>query len=147
MSKDTMTLTYDEVSLGHYVMHQRGEFGQIISNHDKQQHPYSYGPFTMWGKKDEKTHREYDDRLRQRDHVKYEKCLKNVFGKHVGYFNYLDPKLIEKFLCEYFEKPIKLVHIEECCNISNGYPYWAFDFIDIKEKKNVRTKKRKTRQV
>ena len=128
--KTTWPTTHITNDMGRVAIYiERGEFGQVTSNTDKINHPYSYKPFSMWGTPTKDCHTVYSDRLFSWDPKKYNKCCKKHFGDHGQYFNNRDPKKIEAFLAEYFDKTgLKLVHIEEHCNISNGYPLWRFDY-------------------
>jgi len=119
-------------SITQFIMHELGEFGQVVMTYDKMNRPYSYDSFIMWGKPSKEAHTVYSDRLYQWDFKKYNKICKKVFGNVGQYFNHRDPKLIEKFLSLYFDKKLKLHMIEEHCNKSNGYPLWRFDYEEIK---------------
>lgn len=102
----------------------------------KDEWPYSYSDHLVWFK-DSKYIKKlpkscstiYSDRLYQWDHTKYNKCCKEVWNNEGQYFNNRDPKDIEKFLSLYYDRPIELLKIGECCNVSSGYPIWIFFFV------------------
>lgn len=95
-------------------------------------YPYSYDDFVIWKHEDfnnEGRHSVYSDRMMSWDCGKFNRCCQEVFGNTGQFFNDLNerpPKDIEKFLCMYLEKEVKLTAIIQGCNRSNGYPYWVF---------------------
>ncbi len=94
----------------------------------KREYPYSYDPYVVWKNDyvEGKSNTVYSDRLLQWDYKKFEECCMDVWGNHRQGFNDRTPEDIEKFLCKYFGKEVKLTVIMECCNVSNGYPIWIF---------------------
>jgi len=105
----------------------------------KAKHPYSYCPFTIWGvpsPSPECNGSEYDDRLSQWDHDKYERLKKQHYhDAETG--NYLAPfssnackgDRIEAFLRDWYDDPaLKLLRVIEYCQPYSGYPTWRFDF-------------------
>lgn len=116
-----------------------GEFPHVICNiegkpveRDKANWPYSYDRFVIWkGDWSETDYAVYSDRLCQWDSKKYSECCKQVWPNSGGLFSQKSPLDIERFLSLYFGKQIKLTGIEEGCNVSNGYPYWIFYYMDI----------------
>jgi len=67
----------------------------------------------------------------QWDYKKFNECCKKVWGNEGQYFSNREPKDIEKFLSLYWNKKIELTAIEECCNVSSGYPIWIFYYETI----------------
>lgn len=95
----------------------------------KEEYPYSYSPITIWKNNKIKSDTTvYSDRLYRMDYEKYNRLCKVIWGNESQYFYDRKPEDIEKFLCLYFNKDIKLQRIKEECNSSNGFPYWRFDF-------------------
>lgn len=96
----------------------------------REQYPYSYDPYVQWrdGSNEEIECCVYSDRLMQWDFDKFNSCCQKVFGDRGQLFNQRQPKQIEQFLSLYFDTPIKLIVIQEGCNVSNGYPYWIFHY-------------------
>lgn len=72
----------------------------------------------------------YSDRLHQWDHKKHnELCMKH-FGNQGQYWSEREPSKIESFLRDYMNNPkLVLCKIEEHTNVSNGYPYWYFEYL------------------
>ena len=104
---------------------------------NKIDYPYSYDPYVQWESDDNKEWDSsvYSDRLMQWDFNKFNTCCQQVFGDEGQYFSNREPKKIEQFLSLYFEYPIKLIIIQEGCNVSNGYPYWIFHFKNLNNDK------------
>jgi len=106
--------------------------GEIVER-TKGEYPYNYDAFLIWkgnyikGKSDVV----YSDRLMQWDYKKFNKCCNEIWDNEGQYFSNRNPKDIEKFLSLYWDKEIVLTAIEECCNVSNGYPIWIF-YYEIK---------------
>lgn len=103
----------------------------------KAAHPYTYCPFTIWGKPfpNEKCNgSEYTDRLDAWDRTKYAK-LASVYYLNQSPFNSHNCKghLIEAFLRDWYDDPkLQLLRVIEYCNRSTGYPTWRLDFITSK---------------
>jgi hypothetical protein len=97
----------------------------------KASHPYSYDGFVQWrgGDNSEVTGSVYTDRLYQFDYKKYnELCIKH-FGNEGDYWGNRNPKRIEEFLRDWFEKPeLEIVLISEYCNQATGYPVWLLEY-------------------
>ena len=94
-------------------------------------YPYNYDDYVIWKHEDFKEGWKavYSDRMMSWDFDKFNRCCQEVFGDRGQFFDNLDertPKDIEKFLCMYFEKEIKLTAIVQGCNQSNGNPLWVF---------------------
>lgn len=127
--------------------------GMHLGERTKWTHPYSYDPllqFRKYSTTPDTARAVYSDRMCQWDYDKYRKLCKEHFNDNGGdYFNSRSAKDIESFLREYFGKPeLELVRVEEQCNVSNGYPVWAFWFItaeSIEESKRYRTPPAKKR--
>lgn len=100
---------------------------------NKIEYPYSYDPYVQW-KTDENEKWDsvvYSDRLLLWDFNKFNVCCQQVFGDKGQSFSNREPEKIEKFLSLYFDCSIKLIIIQEGCNVSNGYPYWIFHFKNL----------------
>jgi hypothetical protein len=95
----------------------------------KMSYPYAYDCHVIWrgGPNSEIKHAVYHDRMQQWDWDKFERCRKNHLD---GFrFNNADPEKVEAFLREYNDDPgLRLIVIQEGCNVSNGYPYWVFHY-------------------
>jgi len=99
----------------------------------KQEHPYSYDGFVTYrnGKNEEINNDVYSDRLLQWNYNKSRVLMQKYFGESGDYWSGRNPKKIQKFLSEYFDKPnLKLILIMEYCNVSSGYPVWRFGLND-----------------
>lgn len=111
--------------------------------HTQMTHPYSYDPFTVWGKRNKKCNNSvYTDRMSLWDFNKFEKIGAKVFGNSGsgGWFDAGSPngrkgheKKVEQFLCEYFDdKTIELTRVIQYCNMSTGFPTWRLDYYQAK---------------
>lgn len=93
------------------------------------EYSYSYDGYIIYrsAPNDEVNATVWSDRIYQQDSTKFNHlCLKH-FGDKGQYFSDRDPKLIQSFLSEYFDKPeLKLIFIMQYCNRSSGYPLWRF---------------------
>lgn len=100
---------------------------------NKLEYPYSYDAFVLYDNRNgnKSTGGVYSDRLMQWDYNKFNRCCMEVWNNQGQYFNNRSPKDIEKFLSLYFGKQIEIIMIIEGCNVSNGYPYWYFDYKEI----------------
>ena len=97
----------------------------------KSEYPYSYDFFVThrFGENSEFNSMAYSDRLLQWDWDKFNECCRKVWNNHGQLFGDRKPKQIEQFLQIYYNNPkLKLVVIMEGCNVSSGYPIWAFFF-------------------
>lgn len=98
----------------------------------KQDHPYSYDPFTVWMdmsfKSNEDCHVIYSDRMSQWDYQKNRTLQKEHLGKETDYLGDFTPNQLTNYLSAYLEREIIMIRIQECCNVSNGYPLWVFWF-------------------
>lgn len=92
--------------------------------------PYSYDGFVVWrgGKNEDANSTVYSDRLNGWNREKKDALLLKHFGNTSDHYEQREPKRIEAFLRDFFDRPaLKLVLIMEYCNIASGYPYWRFD--------------------
>lgn len=82
--------------------------------------PYSYDEYVI-----KKLDWKYDDEVVYSDRLSlWYEDLRQVQEKHFGrscdYYSDKNLDMIEKFLCELFEKDIQLTAVTEECNVSNG---------------------------
>lgn len=93
-------------------------------------HPYSYDAFFEYMAPDynESDRMIYHDRMMQWDRRAFRNAVAKVWPDKAESQMFYDkiPKDVEKFLCLYFDKPVRLTGILRGCNVSNGYPYWIF---------------------
>jgi|CXWL01.1.fsa_nt_gi hypothetical protein len=97
----------------------------------KSEYPYSYDGFITWrcGENEEGGSTLYSDRLLRQNYEKCRAMMQKHFGKQSDYWSEYIPEQIELFLRDWCNAPnLKLIYIMEYCNVSNGYPYWRFDF-------------------
>lgn len=98
-------------------------------------HPYSYDPFTIWGKAEPDpccNGSDYTDRLEEWDYKKFHEIAKETYVGGARPFNSQDCRgdLIEKFLRRYHNAPdLKLLRVIEYCNQSSGYPVWRLNYV------------------
>ena len=92
-------------------------------------HPYSYDAHVIDGKFNNEFEKGYingcvyDDRLLQSDYKKYE-ALK---VKYLS--NCTNVATVQKLLREWFNNDsIIVVNVMKGCNVSNGYPYYVFQY-------------------
>lgn len=119
-------VTVDIFGYGYFG--QLDRFGKEVKR-NQLDYPYSYDPFVTFrnGENEEINDTVYSDRLFQWDSQKYNKLCKKHFGNEGQYFDGRSPSIIEKFLQDYYgNKNLKLILIEQGCNVSSGYPYWVF---------------------
>lgn len=91
--------------------------------------PYSYDPFLVWEcGYDKRDSTLYSDRLHSQDYNNYNSCCEKVWNNSGQNFSSRKYSEIEEFLSLYLKTPIQLTRIIEACNISNGYPYWVFNY-------------------
>lgn len=96
-------------------------------------HPYSYDAYVIDGKFNKEFEKgyvngcEYDDRLLQSDYKKYEALKVKYLSKGTNVAT------AQKLLREWFNNDsIIVVNVMKGCNVSNGYPYYVFQFhVDI----------------
>ena len=97
-------------------------------------HPYSYDPFMIFFNdkaKKKATGTSYSDNLLHEDWDKHNLLCKKHFGNEGQYWDKRDPKKIEAFLSDFFDKKVILVANIQYVNVSNGFPVWRFDFYDV----------------
>ncbi len=114
-----------------------GYFVQAVDEYDnpvekpQREFPYSYSPFVTYraGKNEEANETAYSDRLLQENYKKARKLMQKHFGESGDWWDSRSPAKIEAFLQEWTkDKGIKIIMIMQCCNVSNGNPYWRFDY-------------------
>ncbi len=96
-------------------------------------HPYGYEAYVLWKIKNlqlkDITSGVYSDRLFQWDCNKFNRLCEKYWGNTSQWFNLRSHKEIELFLREYLElSDLKLLMIEQMCNVSNGFPLWYFSY-------------------
>lgn len=92
-------------------------------------HPYSYDPFVIFKADGASNNTIYTDRLRQWDYEKYSELSKKHFGNDGQFWRDRDPQKIESFLQDWLgDEKVKLILIEEHCNVSTGCPLWRLDY-------------------
>lgn len=116
---------------------QRDALGKVIERPERE-FPYSFSLHCKWvaDEKDlekslklESSGSVYSDRMYQSNSDKYNQACRDVFGNEGQYFDKRTPKNIEKMLRQYFGIPsLVLTHIYKECNLSSGYPTWAFTY-------------------
>lgn len=97
-------------------------------------HPYSYDPYIVFGKPNKEVEKGYingcvyDDRMLQSNFKKYEFLRGNILKNSP--FETCSKENLEKFLSAFNDNKIKvdLVRILKGCNVSNGYPYYVFQY-------------------
>ncbi len=105
------------------------EHGNLIER-TPHSHPYSYDGFVTYrdGENSETNMTLYSDRMLQQNYNKTRILLYEHFGDDGDYYSGRDPKVIEKFLRKWMDKPnLKLILVMQYCNQSTGYPVWRFD--------------------
>jgi hypothetical protein len=90
--------------------------------------PYDYDGFVIWDTNTSPTDTVYSDRLFQWDAKKHDELCEKHFGNCGQYWNKREPKKIESFLSDYFDRKIKLCRVMQYCNQATGYPCWRFDY-------------------
>ena len=105
------------------------EFGNQVER-TPYTHPYSYDGFVTYrnGDNNETNGTVYTDRLLDWDYRRTRELQTKHFGNQGDYWDRFKPEAIQVFLCDYMEKPVKLVLIMQYCNQSSGYPVWRLDY-------------------
>lgn len=99
----------------------------------KRKYPYSYDPFRVYKRNWSPNDISVDsDRLFEWDSEKFNRLSNEIFGNTGQNFSNRYPELIQKFLCQYFDRQILLTGIMECCNVGNGYSYWTFYYKEMR---------------
>lgn len=104
-----------------------GPCGNIIQKTD------SSGAITLWKSSAypaEKSHVVDSDRLFQWDSEKFNACCMEVWSNKGQYFSSRSPEEIQDFLSKYLEKAVTLIAVLQYTNVSSGYPYWSFVYVD-----------------
>jgi hypothetical protein len=70
----------------------------------------------------------YSDRLYSWNPKKHDELCKKHFGNQGQSWSNREPGKIQDFLSDYEGKNVILCRIEYLDNISNGNPYWRFDY-------------------
>lgn len=98
-------------------------------------HPYSYDAFFEYMAPDykESDSMVYHDRMMQWDGKAFRNAVASVWPDKAEsqMFYGKIPEDVEKFLCLYFGKSVRLTGILRGCNVSNGYPYWIFCYKEV----------------
>lgn len=98
-------------------------------NRTKEDWPYSYSPYFLWGEPSDPCSAVYSDRMAQWDNAKAVAALAEVADENCRY-GYWSQAGTSKYLTAYFGKPTEAVAVAEGCNVSSGYPYWIFWYRD-----------------
>lgn len=109
--------------------------GQTVTR-TKSTHPYSYDPFLLWRKlpNEMATGGVYTDRLSQWDYELNNRLKRKHFESESDYYSQFTPEQVESFLQERLEKPmLKVVYMEEHCNVATGYPVWYIAYAGNEE--------------
>lgn len=99
-------------------------------------YPYSYDEYVTYKAKDfdeSKAFGMYSDRMSGYGREKYNAACQQVWGNQSQSFDSRTPEDIERFLCIYLDKTVKLTAIVKGCNASSGFPYWAFLYEEVND--------------
>lgn len=94
-------------------------------------YPYSYDMYVTYknGQKEDITGSRYSDRLLQWDYKLTRDLMQKHFGESGDIYSDREPEKIEKFLRERLNEPnLRLIAIQQECNVSNGFPVWWFGY-------------------
>lgn len=120
----------DYTSMGYGV----GLDGEPVER-NRLDYPYSYSTFVLWRSDLEvdvnKTTTVYSDRLYTWDWIKFNSCCKKIWGNESQCFDNRCSNDIERFLCMYLNKKVRLHMIAQGCNHSSGAPLWLFNYEDV----------------
>lgn len=98
-------------------------------------HHYSYDEFVVYKSEDFKPTDSmvYHDRMIQWDRKAFEDAVREVWPGKAGSqaFFKRTPADINRFLNLYFKKEVKLTAVLQGCNVSTGYPYWVFGYVEL----------------
>lgn len=101
-------------------------------------HPYSYDEFVLFKSEefDQMDCMVYSDRMLQWDRKTFSKAVREVWpDKPEGQmFSGKKPEDINRFLCLYFGKEVRLTAVLQGCNVGNGYPYWIFAYKEMEQR-------------
>lgn len=106
--------------------------GMHLGPKTKFSHPYSYDPVLQYVGKGEPNGSLYTDRLRLwYDYELLRAKMQEHFGEQGDYWYRRKPKAIEAFLRDVMSKSkLKVIRIEEHCNVATGYPVWFITYND-----------------
>lgn len=109
---------------------------------DRSQYEYSYSPFYLLGDHEPDSSIDYHDRMISWNRAKYDAAFKKVNRKRFGFKDWtLDD--CSRFLTLYFGKPTVCTALIEGCNVSSGYPYWAFCYQTVMTKRKKKSPAKK----
>lgn len=91
-------------------------------NRSRNEYPYGYSAYYLWGVPAKGHEATYSDRLSQWDRDKFAAATKSV---NVRFENF-SRQDAEAFLSAYFDQPVQVSALAQCCNVSSGYPIWIF---------------------
>ena len=101
------------------------------------EYKYSYDEYVRYKSPDfrKDDHMEYSDRMWEWGPDKFRQIVAQVWPDkpHSQMFHDKKPEDIQKFLCLYFGRPVKLTAVLQGCNNANGNPYWVFAYRDVQE--------------
>ena len=101
-------------------------YGELVSR-TISAYPYSFDPVATFKRDWKETDNVvFSDKLMDEDYDRFGECCMAVFQNKSQSFDRRDTLDINRFLSMYLGKDVLLTGIEICCNVSNGYPYWAF---------------------
>lgn len=124
------------------VVHADSDLQRHDPPHSKAAYPYSYDPFTIWGKPAPNPKCDssvYTDRLEQRDYAKCERLRKKHYtvdgvGQSPFSSQYCRGDLIQNFLRDWYDNPkLELVRVIEYVHLATGFPLWRLDSITHQE--------------
>ena len=101
------------------------------------EHPYNFDPYVLWKSLEFDSSDKvcWSDRLYQYDSALFDRCCKKIWNNTSQNFHNRRHQDVELFLNAYivddYSDKIKLTAVEECCNFSTGYPYWAFHYKEV----------------
>lgn len=73
----------------------------------------------------------YTDRLYQRDHEKHDRLCEKHFGDTGQIWRDRSAEDIEAFLCDWFDKEVEVVKIEEKKHQARGFYLWRIDYAEV----------------
>ncbi|MEK2647377.1 hypothetical protein [Bdellovibrio sp. BCCA] len=102
----------------------------------KQEFPYSFDPFTIWGGPSPKCNAtDWTDCLHSFDSQKYSSAGKEVFGDGRWFGEGLNGKKVQQFLNAYYGRnDLILTRVIEYCNMSTQYITYRIDYHDPRKK-------------
>ena len=128
---------YNDFDVATRTLNYRDALGNIIERNEHE-YPYSFSNHCTWvASHNELAEAEkltnsgviYSDRMFEAAADKYNQACRDIFNNQGQNFSSRLPKDIEKMLRLYFDTPsLVLTHIYKSCNVSNGFPIWAFTY-------------------